>query len=270
MRNFLVSVAFCSKFAISRDVWKKTGLCFEKRIFSHEKTKIWTFLGILLTQWLFWQFFYVWKLTVLKKCKKLLQKTFFKKNKEGSEKVCNFSRSPQHNCYFYRFLKREYFSVNLPNFFKGKSNFWRLWGSLLFQSPSAANLLPLAILKEARFSRKTRIFWKKSQLLHALSSFTMPIGFHGNFSSSHFSLLKKHIILFRKIYFFSFNPKFSKLGEIFFLQSHSAASFLPLAIFGKKQVFLSKNPYTSDEKTRFWTFLEIVFFSRFFREITYL
>ena len=42
-----------------------------------------------------------------------------------------------------------------------KTNFWNFWGSLLLQSPSAANLLLLAILKEARFSRKTRIFWKK-------------------------------------------------------------------------------------------------------------
>ena len=72
------------------------------------------------------------------------------------------------------------------------------------------------------------------------------------------------LFCFEKLTFFSINPIFLILWEIFLLQSHSAASFLPLGIFEKNRFFFSKNPYTSDEKTRIWTFLEILFFQSLF------
>ena len=72
------------------------------------------------------------------------------------------------------------------------------------------------------------------------------------------------LFCFEKLIFFSINPIFLILWEIFLLQSHSAASFLPLGIFEKNRFFFSKNPYTSDEKTRIWTFLEHLFFQSLF------
>ena len=52
------------------------------------------------------------------------------------------------------------------------------------------------------------------------------------------------LFCFEKLTFFSINPIFLILWEIFLLQSHSAASFLPLGIFEKKQVFfLEKSIY---------------------------
>ena len=57
--------------------------------------------------------------------------------------------------------------------------------------------------------------------------------------------------------FFSINPKVSIPWDIF-LQLHSAASLLPLGVYEKKQDLLLKNPYTSDEKTTFLTFLDFL------------
>ena len=71
----MVSVAFCSEFLFSRDVWKKAGFCFEKRTFLSWKSKIWTFVDFLLTQWLSFANFYVEILAVLKKFNSLFRKT---------------------------------------------------------------------------------------------------------------------------------------------------------------------------------------------------
>ena len=72
------------------------------------------------------------------------------------------------------------------------------------------------------------------------------------------------LFCFEKFIFFSINPKFSILWEFFLFQSRSAANLLPLGNFEKKQYFSLKNPYTFDQKTTFWTFLEILFFQSLF------
>ena len=48
------------------------------------------------------------------------------------------------------------------------------------------------------------------------------------------------LFCFEKLIFFSINPIFLILWEIFLLQSHSAASFLPLGIFEKNRFFFLK------------------------------
>ena len=125
------------------------------------------------------------KINGFKKMQKVVAKNLFLKKSWRLWESLYFQSNSGAYLLLLAVSKRDFFGKTYLLFFK-KSNFWSLWGSLLFQSPSAANLLPLAILKEAKFSRKTRIFWKKTQLLHALSNFTMPVGFHGNFSSFHF------------------------------------------------------------------------------------
>ena len=103
-----------------------------------------------------------WILAVLKNSKICFKKHFF--SKKVMKALRKFLLSVEFRsifAVFSGFYKREFFSENLPTFFFKKSNLWILWGSLLFQSPSAAFLLSLAILKQARFSRKSRIFRKK-------------------------------------------------------------------------------------------------------------
>ena len=109
-------------------------------------------------------------------------------------------------------------------FLKKKPNFCKLWVILLCQSVSMETFHPFI------FSCYNETFYSVSK------------------SSSFFQL----ILIFQYLW------------QFFLLQSHSAASFLPLGIFEKKQVFFSKNPYTCDEKTRFWTSLEILFFQSLF------
>ena len=145
MRNFLVSVAFCSEFAFSRDVLKKAGLCNEERTFLSWKSKIWTFLDFLLTQWLSLASFYVEFLAVLKKFNSLFGKT--------------------------------------QPFFFGKNQFLRLWKNLLFQSHSAANLLLLAVFKKGNSFRKTYLFFLKNQFLKSLRKFVISVAFCSKFST---------------------------------------------------------------------------------------
>ena len=78
LRNFLISVAFCSKFAIFMDVWKKQGFVLKNASKSRKKTKTWTILEFLLTQWLSMANF-LWISAVLKKNSKIcFNKPFFK------------------------------------------------------------------------------------------------------------------------------------------------------------------------------------------------
>ena len=146
----MVSVAFCSEFAFSRDVWKKAGFCFEKHTFLSWKSKIWTFLDFLLTQWLSSANFYVEILAVLKKFKSLFQKTqpfflkkpIFKAIKKFIISVAFCSKIATFN----DFLKCAIFSENHLIYFLTKATFrtflkffscrrilrqigtfWRLW-----------------------------------------------------------------------------------------------------------------------------------------------
>ena len=148
MRNFLITVAFCSKFSTIRNLWKKQVFFSKNPYTSDEKTRIWTFLEIL-----FFRSLFTGQYLPLANSKKL--NFFFRKP------IC-FFKQPKF-CTFWEILLSQSFLRQLfyletfavlrklnilfrktqPIFLKKR--FLRLGKNLIFQSHSAAKLLLLTI-----------------------------------------------------------------------------------------------------------------------------
>ena len=172
---------------------------------------------------------------------KFVPKNPFFLKKKGMKALRKFILSVAFRCkfaIFSDFIKKRIFFRKTYLVLIEKTNFWSLWGSLLFQLPSAANLLPLAILKEARFSRKTLIFWERKPKFCTLWVISPP----QSVSMETFLPLTfgcYNIILYsvsKSRSYFKTIPNIQYF-EKFFLQSHSPASLLPFGIFEKKQDF---------------------------------
>ena len=192
----MVSVAFCSEFAFSRDVWKKAGFCFEKRTFLSWKSKIWTFVDFLLTQWLSFANFYVEILAVLKKFNSLFRKTqpfFLKKpNFKAMKKFIILVAFCSKIATFNDFLKCAIFSENHLICFLTKTTFRTFSKNLLMPSHSTANWQLLAVLdKVSFFSGETRPDFKKGNIGTLWAILLSKSLFRQNFlrlSSSRFKL----------------------------------------------------------------------------------
>ena len=82
------------------------------------------------------------------------------------------------------------FTITLGNpiyffFFLKKIKFWTFWESLLFQSHSTANLLPLAIWKNLQFffSKSLSFYLERTQFLNVLRNLTISWALNGNFAT---------------------------------------------------------------------------------------
>ena len=148
MRNFLITVAFCSKFSTIRNLWKKQVFFLEKSIYLWRKnqnlnvsrTFIFSvaFYGILLT------------FSEFKKVEFFFQKThMFFQTAKILHVLRNFTFSVVFTANFlpWNFCgskKTQYFVSKNPTYFL-KKRFLRLGKNLIFQSHSAAKLLLLTI-----------------------------------------------------------------------------------------------------------------------------
>ena len=184
MTKFLITVAFCSKFSTFRNLWKKQVFFSKNPNTSDEKTRFWTFLEILLFQSLFTGYYL--PLSISKMLKVFFGKPicFFKQ-----PNFCTFweillSQSFLRQPFYVEILAvlkifKILFQKTRPFFFL-KKQVLRLWKVLLFQSHSAAKMLLLTILWDARFFWKSHLnFFNKSHFLNVLKNFTHSVAFYG-------------------------------------------------------------------------------------------
>ena len=81
------------------------------------------------------------------------------------------------------FKKTRFFSRN-ASVFPAKPKILTVGEILVFPSPCAAYLLPLAIAKKLNiFFRKTHLFFKKSQILNVLRNLTISVALYGKFAT---------------------------------------------------------------------------------------
>ena len=183
MRKFPITVAFCSKFSTFRNLWKKQVFFSKNPNTSDEKTRFWTFPEILLFQSLFTGYYL--PLSISK-----MLKIFFRKP------IC-FFKQPNFCTFWEILLSQSVFTAtflrwnfsgfkNIQNFVSKNPTFFlkkqvlRLWKVLLFQSHSAAKMLLLTILWDARFFWKSHlIFFNKSHFLNVFKNFTHSVAFYG-------------------------------------------------------------------------------------------
>ena len=164
-------------------------------------------------------------------------------------------------------LKNSRFSLGRTHLFLKKPKLWTFCWILLYQSHSASNLQPLAILKKFTIilGHPIYFFLKKKQLLNILRNLTNSVAFYGKFAN--FSDFKKiQNFLEKPIYFFWKRPKIWAFWEISCFLRHICNLYRFLIKF---KFFSGKNPSIIKKTANFERFVESYHFSRILRQTCY-
>ena len=153
------------------------------------------------------------------------------------------------------------FEVN-PSIFLKAPNFWTFWKFLLVQLHCSASLLHLAIfIKNQQIFRKTPLFFLNKKPKFFTFWEILLFQLHSTANLLPLAVFKKLKIFLEKPIFFS---KGSQVSNVLRYLTNSVAFYSKFATFGnfvRKSQFLFEKHNNLFNKTNFWMFWEILFFS---------